>query len=219
MQLPRSWRVFSRNPGATFRIITDVDEALELLDTTDAQQQARMQSLGLEFNLNDGARGEILSRPRRSGPRRGLCHRVGVDVRRGDSCDGARHQAGTNFMFLRISNAGKRWSHCSPSRLIIERTMAALHEDGVRQFDLEHRQLCLQAPVRRGAVSADGCEHRARLAGNSLRSARSRRAGAAALSVARRTGRSARWANCHTTRNRMDLSAITETKLHFRRAG
>jgi CelD/BcsL family acetyltransferase involved in cellulose biosynthesis len=37
---------------------------------------------------------------------------------------------------LRISNAGERWSHCSPSRLVIERTMAALHKDGVRQFDL-----------------------------------------------------------------------------------
>jgi CelD/BcsL family acetyltransferase involved in cellulose biosynthesis len=41
-----------------------------------------------------------------------------------------------NFIFLRISNAGRRWSYCSPSRLIIERTMAALHQRGVRQFDL-----------------------------------------------------------------------------------
>jgi CelD/BcsL family acetyltransferase involved in cellulose biosynthesis len=41
-----------------------------------------------------------------------------------------------NFIFLRISNAGRQWSHCSPSRLIIERTMAALHRDGVREFDL-----------------------------------------------------------------------------------
>ena len=40
------------------------------------------------------------------------------------------------FVFLRISNAGRRWSHCSPSRLIVERTMAALHQDGVRTFDL-----------------------------------------------------------------------------------
>src|SRR6202042_3446274 len=37
MQLPRSWRVFSRNPGAAFRIVTDVDEAVALLDTMDAQ--------------------------------------------------------------------------------------------------------------------------------------------------------------------------------------
>jgi CelD/BcsL family acetyltransferase involved in cellulose biosynthesis len=43
---------------------------------------------------------------------------------------------GSTFVFLRISNAGKRWASCSPSRLIIERTMAALHQDGVRNFDL-----------------------------------------------------------------------------------
>ena len=36
---------------------------------------------------------------------------------------------------IRISNAGEKWSNCSPGRLIIERTMAALHRDGVREFD------------------------------------------------------------------------------------
>ena len=36
---------------------------------------------------------------------------------------------------VRISNAGEKWSNCSPGRLIIERTMAALHRDGVREFD------------------------------------------------------------------------------------
>jgi CelD/BcsL family acetyltransferase involved in cellulose biosynthesis len=36
---------------------------------------------------------------------------------------------------VRISNAGEKWSNCSPGRLIIERTMAALHKDGVREFD------------------------------------------------------------------------------------
>ena len=36
---------------------------------------------------------------------------------------------------VRISNAGDKWSNCSPGRLIIERTMAALHRDGVREFD------------------------------------------------------------------------------------
>jgi len=36
---------------------------------------------------------------------------------------------------IRISNAGDKWSNCSPGRLIIERTMAALHKDGVREFD------------------------------------------------------------------------------------
>jgi CelD/BcsL family acetyltransferase involved in cellulose biosynthesis len=43
---------------------------------------------------------------------------------------------GGSFVFLRISNAGQQWKSCSPSRLIIERTMAALHARGLRRFDL-----------------------------------------------------------------------------------
>jgi CelD/BcsL family acetyltransferase involved in cellulose biosynthesis len=30
---------------------------------------------------------------------------------------------------------GKKWSNCSPGRLIIERSMAALHKEGIREFD------------------------------------------------------------------------------------
>ena len=43
---------------------------------------------------------------------------------------------GSDYTLLRISNAGKRWSNVSPGLLVIERTMDALHQDGVRQFDL-----------------------------------------------------------------------------------
>jgi CelD/BcsL family acetyltransferase involved in cellulose biosynthesis len=136
MQLPRSWRVFNRYPGAQFRIVAGVDEALTLLDTTDAQQQARMQRLGLAFNLNDEHRAKFYRDLVRRGIEEGyviasalMCEQEIVATVLGIRRD-------NNFVFLRISNAGKQWSHCSPSRLIIERTMAALHEDGVRQFDL-----------------------------------------------------------------------------------
>jgi CelD/BcsL family acetyltransferase involved in cellulose biosynthesis len=136
MQLPRSWRGFNRYPGAEFRIVSDVDEALALLDAMDAQQQARMQHLGQEFILNDEARARFY----RDLVTRGIGD--GYVVVSALTCGeevvatalGIRQQG--YFVFLRISNAGKNWSHCSPSRLIIERTMAALHTEGVRQFDL-----------------------------------------------------------------------------------
>jgi CelD/BcsL family acetyltransferase involved in cellulose biosynthesis len=136
MQLPRSWRVFNRNPGAAFRMITAVDEAIKLLDVMDAQQQARMQRLGLEFVLNDETHAKFY----RDLVTRGL--EQGYVVVSALTCDegiaatalGIRREG--YFVFLRISNAGQRWSSCSPSRLVVERTMAALHEDGVRQFDL-----------------------------------------------------------------------------------
>jgi CelD/BcsL family acetyltransferase involved in cellulose biosynthesis len=136
MQLPRSWRVFNRYPGATFRIVTDAAEALRLLDTMDAQQQARMRCLGLPFNLNDGPRAKFY----RDLVTRGIGE--GYAIMSVLTCDEAAVatvlgiRQGNCFIFLRISNAGRRWSHCSPSRLIIERTMNALHRDGVRQFDL-----------------------------------------------------------------------------------
>jgi CelD/BcsL family acetyltransferase involved in cellulose biosynthesis len=44
-------------------------------------------------------------------------------------------RTGGRYVMIRISNAGGKWSNCSPGRLIIERTMAALHQDGVREFD------------------------------------------------------------------------------------
>jgi len=44
-------------------------------------------------------------------------------------------RSGSGYVMVRISNAGEKWSNCSPGRLIIERTMAALHRDGIRQFD------------------------------------------------------------------------------------
>ena len=44
-------------------------------------------------------------------------------------------RSGPRYLMLRSSHAGEKWSHCSPDRLIINRTMAALHQDGVRSFD------------------------------------------------------------------------------------
>ena len=136
IQMPRYWRVFNRNSGAAFRMMNSVDEALKTVDVLDAQQQTRMQKLDLEFVLNDTTHGGFY----RDLVRRGLPD--GYVVVSALTCDeavvatmlGIRH--GDYFAVLRISNAGTRWSHCSPSKLVVERTMAALHEQGVRRFDL-----------------------------------------------------------------------------------
>jgi len=52
----------------------------------------------------------------------GVALTVGDEVWR--RCSGIR--SGTRYVMIRISNAGEKWSNCSPGRLIIERTMAAL---------------------------------------------------------------------------------------------
>lgn len=136
MQLPRSWRVFNRHPGASFRLVTSVDEALKVVDVTDAQQQMRMKNLGLDFVLNDQIHGRFY----RDLVRRGLA--AGYAVVSVLTCDEGTVatvlgiKQGDSFVFLRISNGGSRWKNCSPSRLIIERTMGALHAQGIRHFDL-----------------------------------------------------------------------------------
>ncbi|KRQ06332.1 GNAT family N-acetyltransferase [Bradyrhizobium manausense] len=136
MQMPRCWRVFNRHAGARFEIATDVERAHQLLDVIDIQQQERMQQIGLRFVLNDAAH----SRFYRDVARRGVSE--GYAVISALVCDegivatafGVRY--GATFYLLRIGNAGKRWANCSPGLLVTERTMAALHAQGVRRFDL-----------------------------------------------------------------------------------
>jgi CelD/BcsL family acetyltransferase involved in cellulose biosynthesis len=62
MQMPRSWRVFSRHQGARFEIATDVARAHELLDVMDVQQQARMRKLGSRFVLTTRLMRDFIAR-------------------------------------------------------------------------------------------------------------------------------------------------------------
>jgi CelD/BcsL family acetyltransferase involved in cellulose biosynthesis len=134
-ELERSWRVFTRDPAASFEIVTDNDEALRILSTTEIQQGTRMQGLGLNFILNGETCAAFYRNLVRDGVGSGYAlvtaFRVGDEIVA--TLLGIR--CGTRYVMIRISNAGEKWSNCSPGRLIIERTMAALHADGVREFD------------------------------------------------------------------------------------
>ena len=134
-ELERSWRVFSRDAAATFRFAADHGEALQILPATEAQQGTRMQSLGLNFILNDATCAAFYRNLVRDGVGSGYALvsvlMAGEEVVA--TLLGIRN--GSRYVMIRISNAGEKWSNCSPGRLIIERTMAALHSDGVREFD------------------------------------------------------------------------------------
>jgi CelD/BcsL family acetyltransferase involved in cellulose biosynthesis len=134
-ELERSWRVFTRDPAATFKIVTDKIEALWILATMEVQQGARMQHLGLNFILNGETCAafyrDLVGDNLQSGYTVLSALTVGDEVVA--TLLGIR--IGQRYVMVRISNAGDKWSNCSPGRLIIERTMAALHKDGVREFD------------------------------------------------------------------------------------
>ena len=134
-ELERSWRVFTRDPAAGFEIVTDNNKALRILSTTEVQQGTRMQSLGLNFILNDETCAAFYRNLVRDGVGDGYAVVTALTV--GDEVVATLLgiRCGARYVMIRISNAGDKWSNCSPGRLIIERTMAALHKDGVREFD------------------------------------------------------------------------------------
>jgi CelD/BcsL family acetyltransferase involved in cellulose biosynthesis len=134
-ELERSWRVFTRDPAASFAIITDTNEALRILSTTELQQGTRMQSLGRNYVLNDETCAAFYRNLVRDGVDNGYALVTVLTV--GDEVVATLLgiRTGARYVMVRISNAGDKWSNCSPGRLIIERTMAALHRDGVREFD------------------------------------------------------------------------------------
>jgi CelD/BcsL family acetyltransferase involved in cellulose biosynthesis len=134
-ELERSWRVFMRHPAAAFKIVADRNEALRILSTTEVQQGTRMQQLGLNFILNDEACAAFYRNLVGKGVDNGYVVVSALTVGEEVVATLLGIRTGSHYLMVRISNAGEKWSNCSPGRLIIERTMAALHKHGVREFD------------------------------------------------------------------------------------
>jgi CelD/BcsL family acetyltransferase involved in cellulose biosynthesis len=134
-ELERSWRVFTRDSAAHFKIVTDKNEALRILSTMELQQGARIQYLGLNFILNDETSAAFYRNLVGDGV--GSGYAVVSALTSGEEVVATLLgiRSGLRYVMVRISNAGDKWSNCSPGRLIIERTMAALHKQGVREFD------------------------------------------------------------------------------------
>lgn len=134
-ELERSWRVFTREPGAAFEIVTDPVRAQAIVDAMEHQQETRMRVKGADYALDDPDFARfyrmLIARGLSSGYALVTALTVGEEVVA--SLLGIRD--GDSYLMIRISNAGGRWTNCSPGRLIIERTMAALHEQGYRKFD------------------------------------------------------------------------------------
>lgn len=133
--LDRHWRYFGEYPSAEFRILTDAGEALRILDELDAQQGARMRELGTNFVLAEGNNSAFYRNLIRDhvGSGYAVLTALTADSEIVGILLGVRE--GSRYVMLRVSNAGGKWSHLSPGRLVIDRTMIALHAQGVREFD------------------------------------------------------------------------------------
>jgi CelD/BcsL family acetyltransferase involved in cellulose biosynthesis len=136
LQLPRCWRVFSRLGDARFEIATDVERARELLDVMDVQQEERMRQLGSPFVLNDDAHARFYREVARQGVAEGYAVISALVCDKGIVATTLGVRYGATYFLLRISHTGRTWANFSPGLLVTEHTMAALHAQGVRRFDL-----------------------------------------------------------------------------------
>jgi len=136
LQLPRCWRVFSRLGNARFEIATDVERAREILDVMDVQQDERMRQLGSPFVLNDDAHARFYREVARQGVADGYAIISALVCDKGIVATTLGVRYGATYVLLRISHTGNTWANFSPGLLATERTIAALHAQGLRRFDL-----------------------------------------------------------------------------------
>jgi len=134
-ELERSWRVFVKHDGAGFKQIHDPDEALRAFATLEAQQSARMHDLGRSYSLDAESSAAFHRELIVRGLADGYVVLTALTSGEENVATLLGIRTGSHYVMVRISNAGKAWSNCSPGRLVIERTMAMLHADGVRTFD------------------------------------------------------------------------------------
>jgi CelD/BcsL family acetyltransferase involved in cellulose biosynthesis len=134
-ELERSWRVFTRHPNAEFRLITDVAEATRIMDALETYQRSAIANKGWAYILDEPGYRDFYRRLIVDGLASG--DTVLSALTAGDEVIGALLgiRRGHHYAMIRIGNAGGEWRNCSPGRLVIERTMAALHAQDVRDFD------------------------------------------------------------------------------------
>lgn len=134
-ELERSWRVFTRHPEAGFRLITDVSEAMHVMAALERYQREAIANKGWIYILDEPGYRDFYHRLIATGLASG--DTVVSALTAGEEVVGALLgvRRGDHYAMIRIGNAGGEWRNCSPGRLVIERTMAALHAQGVRYFD------------------------------------------------------------------------------------
>ncbi len=133
-ELERSWRVFERR-GGTFRRVVDAEDARRTFAALKAQQRARIDELGLPYILDEPQNEAFYDRLVAQGLAEGEVVLTTLEAG-GEMVAGLLGLArGAHYSMVRLSQAGGDWRNCSPGRLMIERTMKALHADGFRLFD------------------------------------------------------------------------------------
>lgn len=134
-ELERSWRVFEKHDQAKFENITDTDQALHILYALEARQAARMNALGEDYLLDEPAITDFY----RDLVRQGVANQSVrlTALMAGDefvaALLGVAHN--TTLSMVRLSTGDRKWSNCSPGRLLIYKTMEFMHKQSFDTFD------------------------------------------------------------------------------------
>lgn len=132
-ELERSWRVFTRYPGAEFRAITDPVERRRVLAAIETQQPQRMEATGKSYVLDAPSAASFYQNLVAARDDQVILTALtcGEDVVAALLGLHDRNE----YIMVRISNQDGEWANASPGKLIIDRSMEWLHGQGHRHFD------------------------------------------------------------------------------------
>ncbi len=135
-EVERSLRVLAKEGAVEFRRAETTDEIGRAFAALEAQQGARRRELGGDYALDRPEYSRFYATLLAQGTRGGFAHIFTLSCR-GEMVAtllGVVHDG--VFTLLRIANAGERWRHVSPGRLIIVEAMRYFAARGVRAFDV-----------------------------------------------------------------------------------
>ena len=135
-EFARAWRVFTRHPEARLVVAEDTDTARRVMHWIEHRQRARIRDQGLPYDLDAPRMSAFHERLIEQGLESGEV--VVSALMAGDEIVAGLFGLanGREYIALRVAFEGTHWASVGPGRLLIERTMAALHARGFHRFDL-----------------------------------------------------------------------------------
>lgn len=135
-EVERCYRQLEKEGTWTFTRAETRDELAAIYEALEQQQRARRQRAGDTYSLDRPEYSRFYERLLREGRESGFAHlfalRSGTEI----VATLLGLTTGGTFTLLRISNAGERWRHVSPGRLVVIEAMRTLTEKGIRRFDM-----------------------------------------------------------------------------------
>ena len=131
----RRWRVLEKKGVVSFRCYRNSLQALTLFETLMKQQQARLAGLDLPYLLDDPRMRSFYHKAIKEGcvDSSVIFTALLVDGQPVATLCGLGD--GPHYAMTLSGYETGEWSKCSPGRLLTERTMQVLHENGTKYFD------------------------------------------------------------------------------------